>query len=253
MRARRMEDYRFSRREEIELDPIESVKSNSMDKTISLERCVEIINDEIYNEVQETIDDYRTSSRRPAALRKGEITFEAYLKSFETDGKQKTQTVTKFLQYWFAEALSIIINRHNLPIVDGCGSGEDYAYVGNSFQNTEINEQMPIEYKSSGGQDGDAACLGNLGVNVKCELTLISRYRLEGNRISERQTVTIGNSAAKWKEYNKAKFDPKTGESKSSNYSSLKCKNDDYGDIVCYSGKVVKKQVWVHFIRESIE
>jgi len=223
-----------------------------MDKTISLERCVKIIDDEIYNEVQETIDDYRTSTRRPVALQKGEITFEAYLKSFETDGGQKTQTVTKFLQYWFAEALSIIINRHNLPIVDGCGSGEDYAYVGNSFKNKEITEQMPIEYKSSGGQDGSSACLGNLGVNVKCELTLITRYKLEGNRISERQTVTIDESANKWKDYNKAKFDPETGESKSSNYSSLRCKNSDFEDIVCYSGEVKKNSIWVKFIKEEI-
>ena len=62
-----------------------------MDKTISFERCVEIINEEIYTEVQLTVDDYRTSARRPIALRNSDITFESYLKSFETDEKQKTQ------------------------------------------------------------------------------------------------------------------------------------------------------------------
>ena len=224
-----------------------------MDKTISFERCVKIIDNEIYGEVQKTIDDYRTSTRRPVALQKGEITFEAYLKSFETDEKQKTQTVTKFLQYWFAEALSIIINHHNLPIVDGCGAGQDYAYVGNFYQDKAITEQIPIEYKSSGGKDGSSACLGNLGVNVKCELTLVCRYKLEGNRISECQTLTIENSAHKWKAYNKGKYDPKTGESKSSNFSGLRCKVDsDYQDIVCYSGKLKKNSIWVGFIKEEI-
>lgn len=224
-----------------------------MDKTISFERCVEIINDEIYVEVQTTIDDYRTSLRRPKALRSGDITFEVYLKSFETDKKQKTQTVTKYLQYWFAESLSIIIERHNLPITDGCGAGQDYTYVGNSYQGNLITESLPIEFKSAGGKDGSSACLGNLGVNVKCELTLICRYKMEGNRITERQTLTIENSAAKWKAYNKAKFDPKTGESKSSNFSGLKCKSDtDLNDIVCYSGRAKKNSTWVKFIKETI-
>ena len=225
----------------------------NMDKTISFERCVEIINEEIYNEVQLTVDDYRTSARRPIALRNSDITFESYLKSFETDEKQKTQTVTKFLQYWFAEALSIIIDRYKLPIVDGCGAGQDYAYVGNSYQGKPITQPIPIEYKSAGGKDGSSACLGNLGVNVKCELTLVCRYKLEGNRISERQTLTIENSAYKWKAYNKGKFDPKTGESKSSNFSGLRCQSgSDYQDIVCYSGRLKKNATWVKFIKETI-
>ena len=84
-------------------------------------------------------------------------------------------------------------------------------------------------------------------------MTLVCRYKLEGNRISERQTLTIDNSAYKWKAYNKGKFDPKTGESKSSNFSGLRClTSTDYNDIVCYSGKLKKNSTWVKFIKETI-
>jgi hypothetical protein len=226
-----------------------------MNKEISFEQCVQIIDETIYDELQLIIDDYITSPRRSKDLREGRITFEEDLKRRETDNGQKTQAVTKFLQYWIADAFAAIVERYNLPIVSGSGAGSDYQYVGNYYRGEFklSGWNIPIEFKSSGADDGADACLGNLGVNVKCDLTLICRYTLSGNSITQKQTLTIADSGRKWKEYNKAKFDPKTGESKSSNYSSLKGKTGiDDDDIVYYSGNLKKNPTWIHFLKEDI-
>jgi len=48
-------------------------------------------------------------------------------------------------------------------------------------------------------------------------------------------------------------FDPKTGESKSSNFSGLKCMTEvDYNDIIVYSGTAKPNPVWVHFVKEEV-
>ena len=86
----------------------------------------------------------------------------------------------------------------------------DYKYVGNG-------QTIPLEVKCSGGKDGATACIGNLKVlDSKCEVTLVFRYSIEKDRVTEWQTVTIDGSARKWTEYN--------DQSGSSNFSALKCK-----------------------------
>lgn len=224
---------------------LENLISGEMNKNISLEQCVQIIDETIYDELQLIILDYIKSPRRSKDLREGRITFEEDIKRRETDEGQKTQAVTKLLQYWIADAFAAIVERYNLPIVKGAGAGSDYMYVG---QYVKL-----IEFKSSGGEDGDTACLGNLGVNVKCDFTLICRYTLSGNTITQKQTLTADDCARKWKDYNKAKFDPITGESKSSNYSGLKGRSDiDFNDFVEYSGKIKRNPTWLKFIKEDI-
>ena len=232
---------------------LENLISGEMNKNISLEQCVQIIDETIYDELQLIILDYIKSPRRSKDLREGRITFEEDVKRRETDGGQKTQAVTKLLQYWIADAFAAIVERYNLPIVSGSGSGSDYQYVGNFYKGETIDFPVPIEFKSSGAEDSDTACLGNLGVNVKCDFTLICRYTLSGNIITQKQTLTVDDSARKWKEYNKAKFDPITGESKSSNYSGLRGKTDtDFNDFVAYSGNVKRNPIWLKFIKEDI-
>jgi roadblock/LC7 domain-containing protein len=241
-----------------------------MNLDISFEQCITIIDESIYDYLQMIIDDYIKSPMRDDDLLDGRVTFEEDLKRRETDPKQKTQAVTKLLQYWMADAFAKIIKRYNLPIIGGTGAGNDYQYIGNSYNGEVPQHPIPIEFKAAGGKDGTVACLGNLGVNVKCDMTLICRYQLSGNRITHKQTVVIGDSARKWDAYNKAKFDPATGKSKSSNYSGLKClgydlegNKIDVDDIVCYSGKIDPKQAyinkngefvngWVQFIKEEI-
>jgi len=244
-----------------------------MNPDISFEQCVTIIDETIYDYLQMIIDDYIKSPMRDDDLLDGRVTFEEDLKRRETDPKQKTQAVTKLFQFWMADAFAKIIKLYNLPIIGGTGAGNDYQYVGNSYRGEYgeyLKHPIPIEFKSSGGKDGTIACLGNLGVNVKCDMTLICRYQLSGNLITHKQTVVIGDSARKWDVYNKAKFDPATGKSKSSNYSGLKClgydlegNKIDVDDIVCYSGDINPKQAyinkngklvngWVQFIKEKI-
>lgn len=241
-----------------------------MNTEISFEQCMTIIDETIYDYLQMIIDDYIKSPMRSRDLYEGRITLEEDLKRRETDDKQKTQAVTKLLQYWMADAFAKIIEHYNLPITGGTGAGNDYQYVGKFYKGMEIDYPVPLEFKASGGKDSPVACLGNLGVNVKCDLTIVCRYKLTGNRITHKQTLTIGNSGHKWDAYNKAKFDPITGKSKSSNYSGLKClgydlegNKIDVDDIVCYSGKIDPKQAyinkkgkfvngWVKFIKEKI-
>ena len=225
-----------------------------MNRNISFEQCVTIIDETIYDYLQLIVNDYIQSPLRSKDLRDGVVTLEEDLKRRETDPKQKTQAVTKFLQYWMADAFAALVEQYDLPIEGGVGAGSDYQYVGNSYKGETIDFPVPIEFKASGGDDGATACLGNLGVNVKCDLTLICRYKLSGNTITHKQTITIDDSARKWKAYNKAKFDPTTGESKSSNFSGLKCMTEvDYNDIVVYSGNIKPNSTWVRFIKEEVD
>ena len=119
------------------------------------------------------------------------------------------------------------------------GKGMDYKYVGNG-------QTIPLEVKCSGGKDGSTACIGNLKVlDSKCEVTLVFRYTIEKDRVTEWQTVTIDGSARKWTEYN--------DQSGSSNFSSLKCKSDiDFNDIVVYSGSIKPNKTWVKFVKETV-
>ena len=237
-----------------------------------------IIDETLYDRVQQQIDAYRTNPVLVSEeLINGDITFEEFLKSGETDPKQQTQAVTKFLQYFFAPAMQWVIKQYNLPIIPGGAAGCDWIYVGNQYQNpmtgiVEYNHDglnVPIEFKSAGGQDNNVLCLGNLGVNVKVDVTLVCRYGLKGNYISHKQTVVDHASAAKWKLHNQGKFDPETGESKGSNFSGLKSlgldlegNSIDLPSLVFYSGtykegqaKVTKngyQHGWVKFIKEEI-
>ena len=115
----------------------------------------------------------------------------------------------------------------------------DYKYVGNG-------QTIPLEVKCSGGKDGSTACIGNQKVlDSKCEVTLVFRYTIVKDRITEWQTVTIDGSARKWTEYN--------DQSGSSNFSALKCKTDiDYNDIVVYSGSIKPNKTWVKFVKETV-
>lgn len=244
-----------------------------MNHSISFEQCITIIDKNIYKELELTIEDYIKSPRRSKELFSGQITYEEDVKHRESDSRQKTQAATKQLQYWIGDEFNKIVVEYNLPIIGGTGAGNDYQYVGNSYRG-EYGEYLkypiPIEFKSSSAKDGAVACLGNLGVNVKCDTTLICRYNLSGNHITHKQTLVIGDSARKWSAYNKAKFDPVTGKSKSSNYSGLMClgldlegNKIDVDDIVCYSGRIHPNQAyinknnkfvrgWVHYIKEKI-
>ena len=217
----------------------------------SFEECITIIDNKLYPKLQDIVDDYVTSRYRSKDLREGRITLEEDLKRRETDRSQKTQAVTKFLQYWIADAFAEIIEENDLPITDGKGSGSDYEYNGRYYRGEEISEPLPIEFKSSGGVDGSVSCLGNLGVNVKCDLTLVCRYTLTGNKVSHKQTVTVTDSAFKWKRHNPVKFD-KDGNAKDSNFSDLKCWTVDYDTLVKYSGNLKKNDTWVKFIKEEI-
>lgn len=236
-----------------------------------------IIDETIYDRVQMMIDAFISNPLLVSdEVLDGTITFEEYLKSGETDPRQQTQAVTKFLQYFFAPAMQWVIKTYGLPIVPGRASGCDYIYVGTSYTNpkTDVVEydvngiHIPIEFKSAGGKDNNVLCLGNLGVNVKVDVTLVCRYGLTGNRLSHKQTVVDHDSSAKWNN-NTAKFDPITGKSKGSNYSSLKSlgkdlegNSIDFASLSFYSGdykegqaKMTKnglQQGWIKFIKEKI-
>jgi hypothetical protein len=72
------------------------------------------------------------------------------------------------------------------------------------------------------------------------------------------------NSREKWKNYNPIRYkkNKKTGEflvdadgnkiRQDSSYSSLKAQVKDENDIVCYSGSIDPKDLWIYFIKEEI-
>ena len=128
---------------------------------------------------------------------------------------------------------------YNLPITGIDKKGADVKYIGNG-------QEIPIEIKCSAQKDGAIACIGNLKVlDSKCEVTLIFRYTIEKDRVTEWQTLTIDGSARKWTEYN--------DQSGSSNFSALKCMTEfDFNDIKCYSGDVKPNKTWVKFIKEAV-
>ena len=165
-------------------------------------------------------------------------TWEQLVGDSENDSKQQTQAATKIIQNAINNCITHIIK--DLPITkEGIGKGMDYKYVGNG-------QTIPLEVKCSGGKDGSTACIGNLKVlDSKCEVTLVFRYTIVKDRITEWQTVTIDGSARKWTEYN--------DQSGSSNFSALKCKTDiDYNDIVVYSGSIKPNKTWVKFVKETV-
>ena len=161
------------------------------------------------------------------------------VKQQENDSRQKTQSSTKMLQVYINLCMTDIVNEYKLPISGIDKKGADVKYVGNG-------QEIPIEIKCSAQQDGANACIGNLKVlDSKCEVTLVFRYTIEKDRVTEWQTVTIDGSARKWTEYN--------DQSGSSNFSSLKCKSDiDFNDIVVYSGDIKPNKTWVKFIKEAV-
>lgn len=248
-----------------------------MHRSITFDQCIKKIDAKIYVKLQQKIDIYcQTKGLAPLAVVNKEITFEEYLTRGETDEKQRTQAITKFLQYWVNDALQEIIAEENLPIAPGGAAGCDWMYVGNEYYNPTTKQvisdanglKIPIEFKTAGGKDGAVYCLGNLGVNVKVDVTLVVRYKLTGNRITHKQTVVDHDSARKWKENNPAKFNPETGES-NSNYSNLRSKgldlegnSIDLHTLVFYSGtykenqaKITKKGYqdgWIRMIKEEI-
>ena len=133
-------------------------------------------------------------------------TWEQLVGDSENDSKQQTQAATKIIQ--------------------------------NAINNciTHIIKDLPITKEG----------IGNLKVlDSKCEVTLVFRYTIVKDRITEWQTVTIDGSARKWTEYN--------DQSGSSNFSALKCKTDiDYNDIVVYSGSIKPNKTWVKFVKETV-
>lgn len=214
----------------------------------------QFVNDNIVGIVQEMIDTFVQSRKR---LRDGRETFESYLRRIETDSKQQTQAVTKRVQYDINDALDELIERYNLQdiIKGGDGSGKDYMHVPTN---------TPVELKTSGGKDNENACLGNISSSVKVDDTIVMRYTLTGNRLSHWQCVRIKNSSEKWKNYNPIRYkrDKKTKQflldengnkiRQDSSYSSLKAKVTDEDDILCYSGDIDCKDVWIYFIKEEI-
>jgi hypothetical protein len=214
----------------------------------------QFVNDKIVEIVQEIIDTFVQSRKR---LRDGRETFESYLRRIETDSKQQTQAVTKRVQYDINDALDELIERYNLKdiIKGGDGSGKDYLHVPT---------ETPVELKTSGGEDKQDACLGNISSSVKVDDTIVMRYKLTDNRISHWQCVCIKNSNEKWKNYNPIRYkrDKKTRQfildangnkiRQDSSYSSLKAQLKDKDDIVCYSGDIDLKDLWIYFIKEEI-
>lgn len=209
----------------------------------NLNDCCRLIDVCVYEKVNTIISNY-SQHVGPPDLRKGKITFEQYVKKGETDSKQHTQCVTKFLQYFFADAVASLVEEYGLPFAPGNSSGCDYIHTPTGVR---------VEFKSTGGKDGAGACLGNLGVNGKADFTLVCRYCLEGNTITEKQTVTIDDSARKWREYNGIKkFDSAGNAVGSSNYSQLKCRPSDIDDICVISGYIKENTAWIKFNKQKI-
>ena len=214
----------------------------------------QFINDKLPGFIQETIDTFVQSRKR---LREGRETYESYLRRIETDPKQQTQAVTKRLQYDINDALDDLIEHYNLQdiIGAGAGSGKDYMH---------LPTETPIELKTSGGDDGAIACLGNLSSSVKVDDTIVMRFKLTGNRISHWQQFRMKKSSDKWKNYNPVRYkrDKKTKQflldskgnkiRQDSSYSSLKAQVKDKNDIVCYSGSIALKDLWIYYIKEEI-
>lgn len=214
----------------------------------------QFVNDNLLGFIQDIIDTFVQSRKR---LREGRETYESYLKRIETDEGQQTQAVTKRLQYDINDALDDLIEHYSLQniIGGGKGSGKDY---------THIPTNIPVELKTSGGEDGADACLGNISSSVKVDDTIVMRFTLTGNRISHWQQLRFMKSAEKWKNYNPIQYkkDKKTkqfildanGEKirQDSSYSSLKGKNEDYDDVICYSGTKKKTRVWMHYFKEEV-
>ena len=200
----------------------------------SLQESIEILNREIPSRVDTLITHFREIPLKYVTIKD----FHQLVSDNESDTKQQTQSGTKIIQNWVNLAITDIINEFRLPIKGADEKGSDLRYVGN-------NQDIPIEVKCSGGKDGATACIGNLKVlDSKCEVTLVFRYTIEKDRVTEWQTVTIDGSARKWTEYN--------DQSGSSNFSALKCKSDiDYQDITVYSGDVKPNSTWVKFIKEA--
>lgn len=214
----------------------------------------QFVNDNILGFIQDIIDTFVQSRKR---LREGQETYESYLKRIETDEGQQTQAVTKRIQYDINDALDDLIEHYGLQdiIGGGKGSGRDYNH---------LPTKTPVELKTSGGEDGAIACLGNISSSVKVDDTIVMRFTLTGNRISHWQQLHFMKSAEKWKNYNPIQYkkDKKTkqfildanGEKirQDSSYSSLKGQVTDYDDIVCFSGTKEKKDKWIHYFKEEV-
>lgn len=203
--------------------------------------CARLIDRYVYDQVNDQISRY-SRYVGPRALRKGEITFQEYVQKGETDPRQHTQATTKFLQYFFMDAILELIEEYQIPLGRGLSSGCDFIHLPTG---------KPVEFKSSGNKDGAIACLGNLGVDGKADFTLVCRYSLRDNAISERQTLVILDSARKWREYNPVKFD-KNGKTSNSNFSKMLCRPSDDADLFVISGQRKLNQEWIKFIKEKI-
>ena len=198
----------------------------------TLNECITIIDRELPAMIDECIKHFITAPYCEHS------TWEQLVGDSENDSKQQTQAATKIIQNAINNCITHIIK--DLPITkEDIGKGMDYKYVGNG-------QTIPLEVKCSGGKDGATACIGNLKVlDSKCEVTLVFRYTIEKDRVTEWQTVTIDGSARKWTEYN--------DQSGSSNFSALKCKTDvDFQDITVYSGDVKPNKTWVKFVKEAV-
>ena len=200
----------------------------------SLDECITIIDRELPARVNLVIDHLKNIPLKYIKI--GNLN--ELVKQQENDSKQKTQSSTKMLQVYINLCMTDIINEYQLPISGIDKKGADVKYVGNG-------QEIPIEIKCSAQQDGGTACIGNLKVlDSKCEVTLIFRYTIEKDRVTEWQTLTIDGSARKWTEYN--------DQSGSSNFSSLKCRSDiDFQDITVYSGSIKPNSTWVKYIKEA--
>ncbi len=207
------------------------------DKT--LEECITILDREIPNRVNASIAHILND---PNLVEVGVNDYWTLVSFTEQDPSQITQAGSKQLQNYINVAIVCIIKQHNLPIqyTGDAATGFDYKYVGN-------NQEIEIEVKCSGQKDGSTIVIGNLKLlNTKTDLTLAFRYKVEGKRIVEWQTVTITDSNRKWKQYN--------SESSTAGYSQLRCKTDvDLQDITCYSGSIKPNKVWVKFIKETLD
>ena len=206
------------------------------DKT--LEECISIFDREIPDLVKLELIHL---SNGPLSSQLKIKSLKHFVEFIESDKGQSTQAQTKFLQNYINMAIIILIDKYKLPITYAAAlTGFDYKYVGNS-------QEIEIEVKCSGQEDGATACIGNLKLlKTKTDLTLVFRYGLEDWRIRYWQTVTINDSNRKWQAYN--------NEKSKSGMSHLSCMTDvDYNDIVRYSGDLKKNQVWVKFIKEDLD
>ena len=203
--------------------------------------CSRLIDRYVYDQVNDQISRY-CRYVGPRALRDGKITFQEYVQRGETDPSQHTQAMTKFLQYFFMDAILELIEMHQIPLGRGLSSGCDFIHTPTG---------KPVEFKSSGNKDGAIACLGNLGVNGKADFTLVCRYAVRNNAISERQTLVILDSGRKWREYNPVKFD-KNGKTSNSNFSKMRARPSDDEDVFVLSGYRKLNSEWIKFIKEKI-